>query len=339
MTQNIYDNDEFFAGYRQLRRSEEGLAGAPEWPTLQAMLPDLKGRRVLDLGCGFGWFCRWALAQDAASVVGIDVSQNMLAHAKETSDAAIRFVRADLDTLRLEPGTFDLVYSSLAFHYLMNLDLCMVEVAAALVPGGHFVFSVEHPLFTASREPAWWHAADGRKSPVRPVWRCSRGKRTAAMKPKRRDWSQRSKSPLHSSFLLLRYCLSILGSGTVWGRGRKCLSIKPDAEAVHLSPNYSTALHVAIPAQFKFLGYGYRTLHIERGASSGNIAHGAVDDRAALVKDNFSSFENSTPVAGSLVCDRFVVPHCNYCPLISPFSALPMIPIRQPYQKFPKTWE
>lgn len=164
MTQNIYDNDDFFAGYLQLRRSEEGLAGAPEWATLQAMLPNLKGLRVLDLGCGFGWFCRWALEQDAASVMGVDVSQNMLARAKETSDTAIRFVRADMDTLRLEPGTFDLVYSSLALHYLKNLDLLMVEVAAALVPGGHFVFSVEHPLFTAPREPAWSRAADGRKS-------------------------------------------------------------------------------------------------------------------------------------------------------------------------------
>ena len=163
MTQNIYDNDEFFAGYRQLRRSEEGLAGAPEWPSLRAMLPNLNGRRVLDLGCGFGWFCRWAIEQAAASVVGIDVSEKMLTQAEAASDSAIKFIRADMDTLHLEPGTFDLVYSSLALHYLKNIDLLMAEVAAALVPGGHFVFSVEHPLFTAPREPAWSHASDGRK--------------------------------------------------------------------------------------------------------------------------------------------------------------------------------
>jgi SAM-dependent methyltransferase len=163
MTQNIYDNDEFLAGYRQLRRSEEGLTGAPEWPSLQTMLPDLNGRRVLDLGCGFGWFCRWAFEQAAASVVGIDVSEKMLTQAKATSDSAIKYIRADMETLHLEPGTFDLIYSSLALHYLKNIDWLMAEVAAALVPGGHFVFSVEHPLFTAPREPAWSHAADGRK--------------------------------------------------------------------------------------------------------------------------------------------------------------------------------
>ncbi len=66
MTQNIYDNPEFFAGYSNLARSRQGLDGAPEWPTLRGMLPDLNGRRVLDLRlrlvlplgtrgrCGFG---------------------------------------------------------------------------------------------------------------------------------------------------------------------------------------------------------------------------------------------------------------------------------------------
>lgn len=74
MTQNIYDNPTFFEGYNQLDRSVYGLSGAAEWPTIQAMLPDLRGRRIVDLGCGFGWFCRWAREQGARSVLGLDVS-------------------------------------------------------------------------------------------------------------------------------------------------------------------------------------------------------------------------------------------------------------------------
>jgi SAM-dependent methyltransferase len=66
MAQNIYDNEEFFEGYSRLPRSVEGLDGAPEWPALRALLPDLRGLDVLDLGCGFGWFCRWARGQGAA---------------------------------------------------------------------------------------------------------------------------------------------------------------------------------------------------------------------------------------------------------------------------------
>ena len=74
MTQNIYDNDEFFEGYSRLARSVEGLDGAPEWPALRALLPDLHGLRVLDLGCGFGWFCRWARQAGAARVFGIETA-------------------------------------------------------------------------------------------------------------------------------------------------------------------------------------------------------------------------------------------------------------------------
>ena len=46
MPQNIYDDPAFFAGYSQLRRSREGLAGAPEWPVLRSMLPALEGARL-----------------------------------------------------------------------------------------------------------------------------------------------------------------------------------------------------------------------------------------------------------------------------------------------------
>lgn len=162
MAQNIYDNAAFFEGYSKLRRSLEGLNGAPEWASLRAMLPQMRGKRVLDLGCGFGWFCRWALAQGAAEVTGIDVSENMLARARESSDPAIRYDRADMDALTLEPGRYDLIYSSLAFHYLTRLDVLIGQIAGALVRGGRLVFSVEHPMFTAPEEPGWVEQ-DGRK--------------------------------------------------------------------------------------------------------------------------------------------------------------------------------
>ena len=94
-TQNIYDSPEFFSAYSALPRSMHGLAGAPEWPTLHAMLPALAGLRVLDLGCGFGWFCRWAAEQGAARVFGIDVSERMLERARaETQAPAVVYERA-----------------------------------------------------------------------------------------------------------------------------------------------------------------------------------------------------------------------------------------------------
>ena len=55
MSQNIYDDPEFFAGYATLDRSVKGLDGAPEWPTIQAMLPSLQGKNILD---GTGYFTK-----------------------------------------------------------------------------------------------------------------------------------------------------------------------------------------------------------------------------------------------------------------------------------------
>jgi SAM-dependent methyltransferase len=161
---NIYDNDLFFAGYSQLRRSVEGLSGAPEWPALRAMLPAMEGLSVVDLGCGFGWFCRFAREAGARHVLGLDISERMLGRARETTaDADIVYQRADLDHLDLPAATFDLAYSALALHYILNLSDLLEATHRALVPGGRLVFSVEHPLYTAPSRPDWLEDDTGRK--------------------------------------------------------------------------------------------------------------------------------------------------------------------------------
>jgi SAM-dependent methyltransferase len=164
MTQNIYDEPEFFAGYSRLGRSVEGLEGAAEWPALRALVPDLHGLRVVDLGCGFGWFCRWAREEGAAEVLGIDVSEKMLARARaDTTDPVTTFLRADMECLELPEAAFDVAYSSLALHYIEDLERLLATVHRALVPGGRFVFSAEHPIYTAPLEPGWSVNANGRK--------------------------------------------------------------------------------------------------------------------------------------------------------------------------------
>jgi SAM-dependent methyltransferase len=164
MTQNIYDDPIFFENYGQLGRSTQGLAGAAEWPALRAMLPEMAGLKVVDLGCGYGWFCRWAREAGAATVLGVDVSQKMLERAESsTNDQAVTYARADLEHLDLPGAGFDLVYSSLAFHYIENLPGLFDTVHRALAPGGRLVFSIEHPIFMAPREPGWSVDADGHK--------------------------------------------------------------------------------------------------------------------------------------------------------------------------------
>lgn len=181
MTQNIYDTAEFFEGYSQMARSVHGLDGAPEWPALQALIPALAGSRVVDLGCGFGWFCRWAEAQGAAQVLGLDVSQNMLDRARATTPAGrITYQRADLENLALPAAAYDLAYSSLTLHYIERLPELFAAIYRALTPAGHFVFSAEHPIYTAPAQPGFVQDATGRR-----VWPLNQ---YAVEGPRTTDW-------------------------------------------------------------------------------------------------------------------------------------------------------
>ncbi|KAI1110095.1 methyltransferase domain protein [Nemania sp. NC0429] len=173
MSQNLYDRSEFFEKYIKINRQTKGLDGAPEWPQLRAMLPNLKGARVLDLGCGLGWFARFARAEGAAHVRGIDLSTKMLdgARAMTTSDddgigIAIVYEAADLEDVVLPEAEYDVVFSSLALHYVVRLPRLVVEISRSLKRGGSLVLSVEHPMFTAPSTPGLVaHPETGR-----PVW-------------------------------------------------------------------------------------------------------------------------------------------------------------------------
>ena len=65
MKENKYDDPAFFNQYKSMARSQGGLAAAGEWHELKKLLPDFNGKRVLDLGCGFGWHCRYAVEHGA----------------------------------------------------------------------------------------------------------------------------------------------------------------------------------------------------------------------------------------------------------------------------------
>jgi SAM-dependent methyltransferase len=120
---------------------------------------------VVDLGCGFGWFCRWAREQGAAKVLGLDVSANMLARARaDTTDPAIAYERRDLERLELPAASFDLAYSSLTLHYIERLERLLKQVRKALVPDGSLVISAEHPIYTAPSRPGWTVDASGRRT-------------------------------------------------------------------------------------------------------------------------------------------------------------------------------
>lgn len=163
MKENKYDQDSFFERYSQMNRSKEGLTAAGEWETLQSLLPEFKDKRVLDLGCGYGWHCIYAMQQGAASAVGVDISTKMLEVARsKTQFKEVEYVCSAIEDIEFEAGSFDVVLSSLALHYIADFDSVLTKVHGLLKEGGSFVFSVEHPIFTAHGTQEWYRDDSGK---------------------------------------------------------------------------------------------------------------------------------------------------------------------------------
>lgn len=157
MKENKYDNEQFFEQYSQMARSTGGLEAAGEWHELKKLLPDFNGKRVLDLGCGFGWHCIYAVEHGAKSVVGIDLSEKMLARARaENAAPNIEYVRGSIEEFDYPADSFQVVLSSLAFHYVQDFGEICRRVRRCLSAGGDFVFSCEHPVFTAHGTQDWY---------------------------------------------------------------------------------------------------------------------------------------------------------------------------------------
>jgi len=164
MKQNAYDDPGVFQNYSKMPRSVGGLEGAEEWPSFCALLPELRGKSLLDLGCGYGWHCRYARDRGARSVVGTDLSARMLERARAlTPDKDVIYHLGAIEDLEFANEQFDVVISSLALHYVKCFhDVCQ-RVVRWLVGEGDFVFSVEHPLFTSLDAQEWCLDGEGRR--------------------------------------------------------------------------------------------------------------------------------------------------------------------------------
>lgn len=165
--QNIYDNETFFEGYKQIRERKGNANDLFEIPALFSLLPDLNGKRILDLGCGFGEHCRQFIEKGAAKVTGIDISEKMLEVArKENSDPKITYINMPMEDLAQLDSTekYDIVISSLAFHYVEDFSGVITNIYNLLAPGGKLIFSQENPITTShSVGDRWTRDENGNK--------------------------------------------------------------------------------------------------------------------------------------------------------------------------------
>ncbi len=148
--QNVYDTDAFFDNFQSSRSKDVNFNDCIETPILLGMLPDLHGKKVLDIGCGMGQHAKQYSEMGAASVLGIDLSGKMLAYAKEyNSSANITYQRMAMEDIDMITETFDLVTSSLVFDYAEDFPGLMRKIHNRMKKDAEFVFSMSHPIVTA----------------------------------------------------------------------------------------------------------------------------------------------------------------------------------------------
>ncbi len=148
--QNIYDDEEFFSDFRKNRDDSLNFNDCIETPILLSMLPPVQGKKVLDIGCGMGQHAKQYADMGAESVLGIDISEKMIAYAKEHNGADnIRYLRLAMEDIKTVQERFDLITSSLVFDYIEDFGGLMKQIHGLLEDGGKFVFSMSHPMTTA----------------------------------------------------------------------------------------------------------------------------------------------------------------------------------------------
>jgi 2-polyprenyl-3-methyl-5-hydroxy-6-metoxy-1,4-benzoquinol methylase len=149
-----YEENDFFKQFMKRRTRKESPNNLIEKPILLELLGDITESRILDLGCGEGMFGAELLDAGAAYYHGIDGSRNMLQKAEQhlASHPPSRFSLecTNLNDITVDASSYDLVLSRMVFHYIEDLEPIFNKVSSTLKPNGSFIFSVMHPVITAT---------------------------------------------------------------------------------------------------------------------------------------------------------------------------------------------
>lgn len=117
-----------------------------ERPGFLSQLPELRDRRVLDAGCGPGWYTEFAV-NAGAEVTAFDLTEEFVNRTRARVGPNVRVDQADLSyALPYDDGAFDVVMCPLVLHYLKDWSLPLSELHRVLAPTGMLVFSTHHPF-------------------------------------------------------------------------------------------------------------------------------------------------------------------------------------------------
>lgn len=137
-----------------------------EQPIMYKYMPDIFGKRVLEIGCGYGKNCRYFAENGAVKVVGTELSKKMLQTAKRKSlGQPIEYRLLEPEKVVAIGEKFDIIYSSFVFQYIEHFDKLIAELKSLLYQDGILLFSQKHPITTASvdRNYGWNYDERGKE--------------------------------------------------------------------------------------------------------------------------------------------------------------------------------
>ncbi|MGG4403684.1 class I SAM-dependent methyltransferase [Paenibacillus amylolyticus] len=154
---DFYDVEENFEKYMERRQWQENANDTLEKPVMLELIGDVAGKNILDLGCGDARFAAELLSgeREGATYTGIEGSVNMIQAANESVKGMnARIEQAFMEDWTYPAGTYDLVISRLAVHYIEDVESLFHKIYNTLNENGTFIFSVEHPVITSTLQPS-----------------------------------------------------------------------------------------------------------------------------------------------------------------------------------------
>ena len=158
MKQNVYDNKTFSVAYDKMRKDDKGRNANDlvEIPNFRKLIPNVKEKKILDLGCGYGENDKYCRDLGAKEILGIDISEHMIKIAeKNNADENIKYKVMAMEDISKIKEKFDIVISSLAFHYVKDYEKLIKDIYNLLNDNGILIFSIDHPLRIASKFEPW----------------------------------------------------------------------------------------------------------------------------------------------------------------------------------------
>ncbi len=154
---NVYNDEQIFKEYLKYRNDEDSPHSIEVKPIIVDLVGNVKGKKVLDIGCGAGDLALCLSQKEAKNVVGIDISDRSITYANlnnKRDNIEYRVMNiCDLDKLE---SKYDIVISDMVFNYISDFKVVMKNINNLLEDNGTVVFSQIHPFSTAPLNGRVW---------------------------------------------------------------------------------------------------------------------------------------------------------------------------------------